>query len=81
MQPAKAKLTGSQDRPLLQVGDPVKVRLEFEEEFTVSVEKRIGSYVLLSNGIKFHILDDRWKSKEQWIDECTRSVISTIAEK
>ena len=80
MQPTKAKLTGSQDRPLLQVGDFVKVKFE-GEEFTVSVEKRIGSHVLLSNGIKFHILDDRWKSKEQWIDECTRSVISTIAEK
>lgn len=73
MQPAK-------ERPILQVGDFVKVKFE-GEEFTVSVEKRIGSHVLLSNGIKFHILDDRWKSKEQWIDECTRSVISTIAEK
>ena len=81
MQPTSVKPKGSQDRPLLQVGDPVIVRLEFEEEFTVSVEKRIGNHVLLSNGIKFHILDDRWKSKEQWIDECTRSVISTIAEK
>lgn len=75
------KATGSQERRILQVGDPVKVRLEFEGEFVVSVEKRIGSHVLLSNGIKFHILDDRWESREQWIDECTRSVISTIAEK
>ena len=62
----------------MQVGDFVKVRLE-GEEFIVSVKERIGSYVVLSNSIKFHILDDRWKSKEQWIDECTRSVISTIA--
>jgi hypothetical protein len=71
MQPAK-------ERPILQVGDFVKVRLE-GEEFIVSVKERIGSYVVLSNGIKFHILDDRWKSKEQWIDECTHSVVSTIA--
>lgn len=79
MQPAK-------ERPILQVGDFVKVQSELGEEFIVSVKERIGSYVVLSNGIRFHILDDRrkskeqwWKSKEQWIDECTRSVVSTIA--
>lgn len=76
MQPAKA--TGSQDRPILQVGDFVKIKLE-GEEFIVSVKERIGSYVILSNGARFHILDDRWKSKELWIDESTGFLISTVA--
>ena len=80
MQAAKAKLTGSQDRPLLQVGDPVKVKFE-GEEFTVSVEKRIGSHVILSNGARFHILDDYWKRQEQWIDEDTGFLISLATEK
>lgn len=70
MQPAK-------ERPLLQVGDFVKAKLE-GEEFIISVERRVGSYVILSNGVKFHILDDRWKSKEQWIDENTGFLISLI---
>ena len=78
MQPAKAKLTGSQDRPILQVGDFVKIKLE-GEEFIVSVKERIGSYVILLNGARFHILDDRWKSKELWIDESTGFLISTVA--
>jgi len=65
---------------MLQIGDFVKIKFE-GEEFIVSVQSRIGSYVLLSNGIKFHILDDRWKSKEQWIDESTGSLISSIAAK
>ena len=80
MQPAKAKLTGLQDRPLLQVGDPVKVKFE-GEEFTVSVEKRIGSHVILSNGAKFHILDDYRKRQEQWIDEDTGFLIGLATEK
>jgi hypothetical protein len=70
MQPAK-------ERPILQVGDFVKVKFE-GEEFTVSVEKRIGSHVLLSNGARFHILDDRWKQKELWIDEDTGFLISPL---
>ena len=78
MQPAKAKSASSQDRPLLQVGDFVKVKFECEE-FIVSVKERIGSHVVLSNGAKFHILDDRWKPKELWIDESTGFLISTVA--
>jgi|LauGreDrversion4_2_1035121.scaffolds.fasta_scaffold368265_1 hypothetical protein len=70
----------SKDRPMLQVGDFVKVKFE-GEEFIVSVQSRIGSYVLLSNGVKFHILDDRWKPKEQWIDESTGFLISLITTK
>jgi hypothetical protein len=77
MQPVKAKPTGSQDRPLLQVGDFVKVKLE-GEEFIVSVKERIGSYVILSNGARFHILDDRWKQKELWIDESTGFLIAPL---
>jgi hypothetical protein len=77
MQPAKAKPTGSQDRPLLQVGDFVKVKFE-GEEFIVSVKERIGSYVILSNGARFHILDDRWKQKELWIDESTGFLIAPL---
>ena len=73
MQPAK-------ERPLLQVGDFVKAKFE-GEEFIISVERRVGSYVILSNGVKFHILDDRWKSKEQWIGESTGFLISMIAAK
>ncbi len=71
MQPAK-------EQPILQVGDFVKVKFE-DEEFIISVKQRIGSYVVLSNGVKFHILDDRWKSKEQWIDESTGFLIGLIA--
>ena len=78
MQPAKAKSASSQDCPLLQVGDFVKVKFE-GEEFIVSVKERIGSHVVLSNGAKFHILDDRWKPKELWIDESTGFLISTVA--
>jgi hypothetical protein len=77
MQPVKAKPTGSQDRPLLQVGDFVKVKFE-GEEFIVSVKERIGSYVILSNGARFHILDDRWKQKELWIDESTGFLIAPL---
>lgn len=70
MQPAK-------ERPILQVGDFVTVKFE-GEEFIVSVKERIGSYVILSNGARFHILDDRWKSKELWIDESTGFLISPL---
>ena len=77
MQTTKAKPTGSQERPILQIGDFVKVRFEGEESI-VSVKGRIGSYVVLSNGVRFHILDDRWKSKKQWIDESTGFLISLI---
>lgn len=71
MQPAEKQ-------SILRVGDFVKVRVEVQETIA-SVKERIGDCVVLSNGIRFDIVDDRWKSTEQWIDECTRSVISTIA--
>ncbi len=71
------KVTGSQGRPIFQVGDFVKIKFE-GEEFIVSVKERIGSYVILSNGARFHILDDRWKSKELWIDESTGFLISPL---
>lgn len=67
MQPAK-------DRPILQVGDFVKILFE-GEQFVVSVKERIGNYAVLSNGVKFHVLDDRWRSREQWIDESTGFLI------
>jgi hypothetical protein len=77
MQPAKAKLTGLQERQIFKVGDSVVVKFE-GEEFIVSVEKRIGSHVVLSNGARFHILDDRWKQKELWIDESTGFLIAPL---
>lgn len=77
MQATKAKLIGLQERPILQVDDFVKIQFE-GQEFIVSVKERIGNHVVLSNGVKFHILDDRWKSKEQWIDELTGFLISLI---
>lgn len=64
----------AKDRPVLQVGDFVKAQLE-EEEYLVSVKERIGNYAVLSNGVRIHVLDDRWKSKEQWIHEPTGFVI------
>lgn len=67
MQPAK-------DRSILQVGDFVKILFE-GEQFVVSVKERIGNYAVLSNGVKFHVLDDRWRSREQWIDESTGFLI------
>jgi hypothetical protein len=70
-------MQSSKDRPLLQVGDFVKVKFE-GEEFIVSVKERIGSYVILSNGARFHILDDRWKQKELWIDESTGFLIAPL---
>lgn len=71
MQPTK-------DRPVLQVGDFVKIKFE-GKEFIVSVQSRIGNYVLLSNGVRFHIIDDCWKSKQMWIDEPTGFLISLAA--
>ena len=64
----------SKDRPILQVGDFVKIKFE-GQEFIVSVKERIGNYAVLSNGVKFHVLDDRWKSKTQWIHESTGFLI------
>lgn len=64
----------NKNRPVLQVGDFVKIKFE-GQEFIVSVKERIGNYAVLSNGVKFHVLDDRWKSKTQWIDESTGFLI------
>jgi hypothetical protein len=33
---------------------------------------------VLSNGARFHILDDRWKQKELWIDEDTGFLIAPL---
>ena len=70
MQPAKG-------RQIFKVGDSVVVKFE-GEEFIVSVKERIGSHVILSNGARFHILDDRWKQKELWIDEDTGFLIAPL---
>lgn len=64
----------NKDQPALQVGDLVRVKFE-GDEFIVPVKERIGNYAILPNGIKFHVLDDRWKSKEQWIHEPTGFLI------
>lgn len=71
MQPTKKQ-------SILRVGDFVKVRVEGQETIA-SVKERIGDCVVLSNGIRFDIVNDRWKSTEEWIDECTRSVIKPTA--
>lgn len=80
MQSANAKPVSSQDRPILQAGDFVKASLD-GEVFVVSVKERIGNYAVLSNGVKFHVLDDRRKSKEIWLHEPTGFAISLIQEK
>jgi hypothetical protein len=36
-----------------------------EEQEIVTVKTRIGNYVILSNGIRFHILDDRCGPRER----------------
>lgn len=72
-------MQSTKDRPILQIDDFVKIQFE-GKEFNVSVKERIGSYVVLSNGVKFHILDDRWNSK-QWIDKSTGFLINLIEAK
>ncbi len=67
----------TKDQPLLQVGDYVKAFLG-EEEYIVTVKERIGNYAVLSNGIRIHVLDDRWKSKHQWLHEATGFIIKSI---
>jgi hypothetical protein len=36
------------------------------EEEIASVKSRLGNYVILDNGVRFHVLDDRKKSTMIW---------------
>jgi hypothetical protein len=45
----------------LRVGEMVSVVLPGAFPHDVAIANRIGNYVLLENGFKFHILDDRRK--------------------
>ena len=68
------------DRPILQVGDLVTAEFE-DQRVMLSVRERIGNYVVLSNGIRFHVLDDRVKRNERnrWYHESTQTVVSLIS--
>lgn len=70
----------NQDRPILQVGDFVTAEFEGQQAM-LSVRERIGNYAVLSNGIRFHVLDDRVKRNERnrWYDESTQTVVSLIS--
>jgi len=69
----------NQDRPILQVGDFVTAKFE-DQRVMLSVRERIGNYAVLSNGIRFHVLDDRRKRNERygWYHESTRTTIDLI---
>jgi len=59
MQPAK-------DRAILQVGDFVKATID-GENCILSVRERQGNYVLVGDGIRFHIIDDRLRGTNRWV--------------
>ena len=69
----------NQDRPILQVGDFVTAKFE-DQRVMLSVRERIGNYAVLSNGIRFHVLDDRRKRNERygWYHESTHTTIDLI---
>ena len=69
----------NQDRPILQVGDFVTAKFE-DRRVMLSVRERIGNYAVLSNGIRFHVLDDRRKRNERhgWYHESTCTTIDLI---
>lgn len=63
-------MQSGKNRPALQVGDFVKAIID-DENCIVAVKERIGNYVLLGNGIRFHILDDQTKVEGQWVHRPT----------
>lgn len=61
----------------LQIGESVFVAALGERAQRVRVVNRLGNYVVLENGAKFHILDDR-KSPGIWYYYPTQSTITQI---
>lgn len=60
----------SKEKPILQVGDFVKAVID-DENCILSVKERQGNYVLVGDGIRFHIIDDRIRGKDQWVHRPT----------
>lgn len=54
------------EKPLFQTDSIVFVAADDGEEEVVCVKSRIGNYVILDNGVRFHILDDRKKNTMIW---------------
>jgi hypothetical protein len=67
-------VSSSKEKQILEVGDFVKAVVD-DENCIVSVRERIGNYVLLANGIRFHILDDRIGEEGRWIHRSTGFIV------
>jgi len=62
-------------KPCLQPGDPVVVTPLGDSPEQAEVTSRIGNYAILSNGIRFHVIDDR-KQQGLWYCEQFNAMIS-----
>jgi hypothetical protein len=62
-----------------QPGDFVMTSSLGEPEVMETVKSRIGSYAILSGGVKFHVLDDKRKSLGCWFHEPTATKIEPVA--
>lgn len=67
-------MQSGKDRPILQVKDFVKVFVDGELHIA-HVQDRVGNYALLSNGVRFHVLDDKTKKEGQWAHRLTGYII------
>jgi hypothetical protein len=54
------------EKPLFEPDSIVFVAADDCEEEISCVKSRIGNYVILDNGVRFHILDDRKKNTMTW---------------
>jgi hypothetical protein len=54
------------EKPLFRPDSTAIVSLDDGEQEIVAVKTRVGNYVILDNGVKFHVLDDRLKNKMTW---------------
>jgi hypothetical protein len=54
------------EKPLFRPDSTVFVAIDDGEQEIVTVKTRLGNYVILDNGVKFHILDDRKKNTMIW---------------
>jgi hypothetical protein len=53
-------------KPLFRPDSAAFVTTDDGEEEIVSVKSRLGNYVILDNGVRFHVLDDRKKNTMIW---------------
>lgn len=53
-------------KPLFRPDSAAFVTTDDGEGEIVSVKSRLGNYVILDNGVRFHVLDDRKKDAMIW---------------